>query len=433
MSLLCLTTTVNSRMVFYGGYLCAIVAALLLGPVLTLGLARCVRPLLQWLRPVEGALAADSLIQSPRRTSASVSALMLSLALAVAFEGMGRANTHSVVDWIESVLNPDLFVVPSQNLDVRAARFPSTMAADIATVPGVERVQMLRNGRTTFRGTPVMVIALEMLSVGETVHSRPVAGDRQRMYQLAAAGNGLIVSDNFAELQRLRVGDTIEVAAPYGLIRLPIVGVLVDYSDQQGAIMMDRQLFLRYWHDDSVNMFRVYTVAGTPPLAVRQRLLQRFAGRQVFVLTNAELKAYIIGILGQWSRLTSLQIAIAVLVAVLGIVNTLTVSIKDRRRELGVLRAVGALKWQIRRTIWIEALTVGAFGLVLGTALGALNLYYVLQMVHRDVTGIRLAYEFPMATVTALVPIILGTALMAALWPAESAVRGALVEALEYE
>jgi hypothetical protein len=59
------------------------------------------RPLLKWLRPVEGALAADSLIQSPRRTSASVAALMLSLALVVAFAGMARASYDSIIDWME--------------------------------------------------------------------------------------------------------------------------------------------------------------------------------------------------------------------------------------------------------------------------------------------------------------------------------------------
>ena len=79
------------------------------------------------------------------------------------------------------------------------------------------------------------------------------------MYQQAAAGNGLVISDNFAELQHLRVGDPVEIAAPYGVIRLPVVGILVDYSDQQGSILMDRSLFIKYWHDDSVNVFRIYT------------------------------------------------------------------------------------------------------------------------------------------------------------------------------
>jgi putative ABC transport system permease protein len=129
----------------------------------------------------------------------------------------------------------------------------------------------------------------------------------------------------------------------------------------------------------------------------------------------------------------NVQIVIAMLVAILGIVNTLTVSITDRRRELGVLRAVGALRGQIRRTIWLEAVGVAALGLVLGYAVGAINLYYMLQMVHRDIAGMRLDYEFPFGVALTLAPTILIAAVVAAMWPAEAAVRGSLVEALEYE
>jgi putative ABC transport system permease protein len=129
----------------------------------------------------------------------------------------------------------------------------------------------------------------------------------------------------------------------------------------------------------------------------------------------------------------NVQIAIAVLVAILGIVNSLTVSIMDRRRELGVLQAVGGLRGQIRRTIWLEALSVGILGLIVGGVLGAINLYYLLQIVQRDVIGMRLDYELPVSTMLALIPIMLGAAFVAALWPAEAAVRTPLVEALEYE
>jgi len=197
---------------------------------------------------------------------------------------------------------------------------------------------------------------------------------------------------------------------------------------------MDRALFIRYWHDDTVNVFRVYLRPGAPVAEIRQRILDRFAGqRQLFVLTNSELKQYILKITDQWFGLTSMQIAVAVLVAILGIVNTLTVSITDRRRELGVLQAVGGLHGQIRRTIWIEALSIGMLGLILGYALGAINLYYILQVVRHDIAGLRLDYAFPVGTVMALVPTILGAAFVAAIWPAESAVHGSLVEALEYE
>jgi putative ABC transport system permease protein len=423
-----------SRPIFYVGYSLAIVATLLLGPLLSRMLARTLRPALKWLRPVEGALAADSLIQAPRRTSASVAAVMLSLALVVAFAGMARASYTSIIDWMETALNPDLFVMPSQDVVIRTLRFPAEMAPELAGVAGVARIQPVRNARIVFRQTPVMIVATDVASLAETARRDPVAGDPVHMYTLTAAGQGLMISDNLAELQRLQLGDVVEIPAPHGMVALPIVGVVVDYSDQQGTILMDRSIFIRHWRDDSINAFRVYLSAGAEVPEVKRLILERFSGeRQVFVLTNGELKAYILKITDQWFGLTSIQIAVAVLIAVLGIVNTLTVSITDRRRELGVLQAVGGLRAQIRRTIWMEAIAIGTIGLILGFALGAINLYYILEIVHRDIAGMRLGYEFPVSVVVALVPTILGAAFIAAIWPAESAVRGSLVEALEYE
>jgi putative ABC transport system permease protein len=424
----------QSRTVFYVGYTLAILAVLLLGPLLSLALSRAIRPLLKGVRPVEGALAADSLIQAPRRTSASVAALMLSLALVVAFAGMARASYLSITDWMDTTLNPDLFVAPSQDIMIRTLRFPPEMEGELRATPGITRVQAVRNARVVYRKIPVMIVASDIASIAETVHVDPIAGDAATMYARTADGSGLMVSDNFAELQRLAVGDILEIPAPEGIVRLPIVGIVTDYSDQQGTILMDRKVFVRYWRDDSVNVFRVYLAPGAQVPDVKRRILERYEDeRQVFVLTNGELRAYIIRVTDQWFALTSVQIAVAVLVAILGIVNTLTVSITDRRRELGVLRAVGGLAGQIRRTIWMEAITIGVLGLILGFAFGALNLYYILEIVRRDIAGMRLDYSLPLATIGMLVPVILAAAFVAAIWPAESAVHGSLVEALEYE
>jgi ABC-type antimicrobial peptide transport system permease subunit len=83
--------------------------------------------------------------------------------------------------------------------------------------------------------------------------------------------------------------------------------------------------------------------------------------------------------------------------------------------------------------VWIESLAIGFLGLALGLALGAIQLFYALQISRRDIAGIRLDYQYPIEIALALLPIMLGAAFIAALGPAETAVRGSLVEALEYE
>jgi putative ABC transport system permease protein len=194
-------------------------------------------------------------------------------------------------------------------------------------------------------------------------------------------------------------------------------------------------LYERQWGDETANVFRVYAARGTDPLLVRQRILEKIGPSQprMLVLTNREVRAWVLKLTGQWLQLTYSQVFIAVLVAVLGIVNTLTVSIIDRKRELGVLRAVGGFRRQIRQTVWMEAVAIGLVGLALGLLFGAANLYFLLQITSRDLSGMSLPYRFPVSIALMLFPTILAAAFFSALWPAESAVRTSLVEALEYE
>jgi putative ABC transport system permease protein len=420
---------------FYAGYVLTTFAALLLVPAVSLWFARVLRPLLKWIRPVEGSLAADSLIQSPRRTSGAVAALMLSLAQVIGLGGVGRESYNSIVDWLDTALNPDLFVSGSQNLSDRTFRFPKSLGDEIAMLPGVSEVQSVRSFRIPVNGTPTLMVAINMGSFENRGHRARVAEDPRGLYALAKAGQGVIVSENFSRLQRMGIGDRVDLATPAGRATLSIVGIIKDWSDQQGSIFLDRALYERHWGDDTANVFRVYVAPGTDPLIVRQRILEKIGPSQprMLVLTNKEVRDWVLKLTNQWLQLTYSQVFIAVLVAVLGIVNTLTVSIIDRKRELGVLRAVGGLRRQIRQTVWMEAVAIGLVGLALGLLFGAANLYFLLEMTSRDLSGMRLPYRFPVSIALMLFPTILAAALFSALWPAEAAVRTSLVEALEYE
>src|SRR5262249_50093479 len=134
LALLCLLFSVVALIfsrvgiLFYSGYALAVIAAILFSPTLALWLARALRPLLAKLRPVEGGLAADSLIQAPRRTSGTVSALMLSLALVVSLGGVARSSYKSLSDWMKIALDPDLFVTTAETITARSFLFPASLA-----------------------------------------------------------------------------------------------------------------------------------------------------------------------------------------------------------------------------------------------------------------------------------------------------------------
>lgn len=420
-------------LLLYLGFLLTVASALLLTPVAGMGLSSMLRPVLKKLRPVEGTLAADSLIQSPRRTSGTLAALMLSIGLVISLAGMARASYQSIASWMGRALNPDLFVTPSAKVTDRTYHADPAIADELRAVPGIEAVYMVRNPRVSYRGRPVMVVSTDLDGLVART-GIPVLQGAKDAFHIAAEGKGVIVADNLATVARLKVGDMFEIGTPSGTMQLPIVGIVMDYSDQQGSVLVDRSVYLKYWKDPMVDIFRVYLKPGTVQADVIKAIQEKVGSHnRLFVLTNRDLRDYVRRITDQWFGLTYIQIAVAVLVAVLGIINTLTVSITDRRRELGVLQAVGALRNQVRRTVWIESLAIGFLGLVLGLALGAVELYYGLEISRRDIAGFRLDYQFPVEIAVLLIPVILGAAFVAAIGPAESAVRGSLVEALEYE
>ncbi|MBI4473720.1 MAG: FtsX-like permease family protein, partial [Acidobacteria bacterium] len=424
----------QSKPAFYTGYILMILTGLLLAPTLTLFLSKALRPIMKRILPAEGTLAADSLVQAPRRTSATVSALMLSLAMVIGFGGFTHSMYDSIDEWMNTALNPDFFVTPTPNLTMRNLTIAPEIGAVVEAVEGVDQIQLVRSTRVLYKGVPTLVVSVEADKLVTKVRRVPLAGDYGEMNRLVAEGKGVIASDGFSSLQNARMGDVLELPTPGGILKLPIVGIIRDYSDLQGALFIDRAVYRQWWQDDSVNLIRVYLKSGEDQATVRQRVIDALAGHgRLIVMTNRELREWALKLVDQWFAMTYNQIAVAILVAVLGIVNTLTVSITDRRRELGVMQAVGGLRNQIRRTIWLEALGIGVIGLILGIGLGAVNLYYSLGMVKRDLGGLDLDYIFPVPFVLFMVPTILVAAFFASIGPAESAVRGTLVEALEYE
>jgi len=418
----------------YASYLLVFLAAALLTPILSLRLAKVLRLILQRIRPVEGALAADNLINSSRRTAATVGALMLSLALVIGTAGIARASYDSIMGWVSSALTADLVVATSATISGTDYRFPDSMTPQLNGINGIAEAYRMRTARVLYKGDLILLVAADIERLAARSPLPLIAGNPIDMYRLVAAGKGVIGSESLGSLRNLKIGDDIELPTPSGTLRLPLVGLVREYRDQSGEVFLDRTVYQKYWKDDTVDHFRVFLKPGASPARVREAILSKFSGnRRIFVLSNREVRQYIADLTKQWFGITWVQVTIAILVAILGIINSLTVTITDRRRELGVLQAVGGLRRQVRLTIWIESAGIACIGLILGLALGAIHLYYVLEVTSRDYPGLRFDYTYPFGVAALLLPIIIAAALVSAAGPAEAAVRCSLVESLEYE
>src|ERR1019366_10487754 len=117
--------------------------------------------------------------------------------------------------------------------------------------------------------------AVNITRLSPQARRRAVPVNTERVHQLAAEGRGVIVSDNFAAAEHVRVGDALDLPAPDGSLRLPVLGIYKDFTDPQGAIVMDRSLYRSRWHDDTVNLFRLYLSPGASAGAVRKQVVAR--------------------------------------------------------------------------------------------------------------------------------------------------------------
>src|SRR5262249_46084547 len=159
--------------------------------------------------------AADSLIQSPRRTSATVAALMLSVSLVVGTAGTALSSFQALHQWFNNNLNPDFFISPSESIVPQNFRFPESLGPQVQQVPGVDEVQPVRTARIRFRGQAIMLVGVEVEKVARRIPQMAVAGD-PAMYRAAAEGKGIIISENLSILDSIRLGQVVELNASGG-------------------------------------------------------------------------------------------------------------------------------------------------------------------------------------------------------------------------
>ena len=414
-------------------------ALLLLGlvlllPKLTQWIARLLRPLMDSVFGSEGVLAVDTMIQSPRRTSATVGALMVGLMFVFATAAYVRSYQKTVANWMDRVVNCDLFVAASDQARSRTYHFSEELSQRIGALPGIKRIENVRFLFPAYADDTVGMVVLDMDGWFARVKNVVEQADENEAREKMIRGEGVLVARNFVERYKLTTGDRLKMATPTEPFDYPIVGVIEDYTSEKGAVFMDRQLYKKYWNDSSVDMIEINLHPGVDRAAVKTEVQRLVRGEhRAFVYTNEEYKKWIMDLINGFFALSYMQMAVSIIIAALGIVNALMISVAERKRELGVLRAIGGLRGQIRKMILLEAAAIAIVGVAIGAIAGFLNTWFIVRTMAMMVGGWTIPFSFSPVMVLVALPLAIGIALIAAWWPARKAVNLSVVEAIGYE
>src|SRR5260370_36318371 len=169
----------------------------------------------------------------------------------------------------------------------------------------------------------------------------------------------VLVSESFANKHHLHAGDSITLALGENRVAFRVLDVYYDYSSERGSILMDRTVMLRYLPDPAASNLAIYVAPSARMEDVRKEIERIAAGHRVLMFTNRDLRSEALRIFDRTFAITYALEAIAVLIAVMGVAGALLALVIDRRRELGLLRFLGAASGQIHKLIVIEAGCVG--------------------------------------------------------------------------
>jgi putative ABC transport system permease protein len=311
---------------------------------------------------------------------------------------------------------------------------PHQLRQELLHIEGVRDADSARGIDLEYQGDLVLLIAVDF-AVYVQYGSYPFAsGDRQQAMHQVLHQEGLLVSENFSRRYGVSVGDQLALDTPKGRHAFPVAGVVIDYSSDRGTLTLDRTTYEAYWDDAQVDAFGVFVAPGASLERVAERIQRHFAERYpLYVLTRGKFKERVLELVEQPFAVTYALEVIAILVALLGVTNALYASILERTRELGVLRAVGAMRQQVRRIILIEGSLMGVVGGCCGLVAGIFLSVILIFVINRQVFGwtLQMTISVPFAGVTLLLLIVATVA--ASYQPARQAARVHLTEAIQYE
>ncbi len=419
----------------------ASVFALLLGatlivPVTIAPLERTIRPLISGLYKGEGRLGAGNVRRAKGRTALTVAALMIGIAMIIGIQTMTRSFETDLDHWVATALGGDLYIRSPQPM---REEFGSRLL-DEPDVVAVSPITYQRARYVPPDGDPdkadnllwVGIDPATYLQVGSYVYADPTT-DPEAVLARLVQGGAIIISTTLADRYHVGKGDTITLETRRGQQPFEIVAVVIDFSSQGFTINGSRTDVERFFGRRKVDTFILEVADDADTVAVGERIEARHGGsRHITIETTESFRRRVNEVSRNAFALFDVLGMIGMIIAALGVINTLLMNVFERQREIGGLRSLGMTRRQVARMILAESGTMGFIGGIFGIGFGlALSRIFLLGI--QGIAGYTLNYYLPPESLAISAGIALLVSQGAALYPAWRASRVRIIEAIQHE
>jgi len=390
-----------------------------LGPMIAAPLSGALGAPIQRLKGITGEIARENATRNPKRTSATAAALMVGVALVALITIFGASARASVNAAIDDSMKVD-YVVTSGGFS--QGRIPTTAEEQLATVPAVEVVSGLRNGQAKIKDSVEQLTAADTTNFDALFDLQVTKGDLSRL-----GPTGLAVLDTTASDNGLHLGSKVAVEFPQTGTR----EFTIDAIYQQPYLsqwVTSLQAYEANYPDQFDYQIYIKTKGGETASNTRalQHVIKQYPGPDL--QTRSQYKASTAQSINQFLNLVYVLLFFAIVIALFGIANTLGLSIIERTHELGLLRAVGMSRRQLRSSVRWESVIIALLGTVLGLAIGVVFAWTMVQALSDQ--GID---KFSLAPMQLIIIVVLAAlfGILAAAWPARRAAKLDILHAIE--
>lgn len=383
----------------------------------------------------EGEIARSNMQRQPSRAATTAAAVMISLSIIIALLGVMTSLTGGFLNYVDkSVAGADFVLLPTNLLlgggNVGAS---NELVTEIDSTPGIDSVATLRIAKGLVDGASAQVIGIDPASYPKVATFEFSGDGKTSDIQQLSNGRGLIANGIFAAQNGLSVGQRVSVTTVNGEKPYEVIAIGSDYLNAKLAtIYISQDRMKEDFGTENNAAVLVNMTPGADPAALNRQLSKLVADYPQLTLydttsfRDAQAQTLAQTMIGMYGLVVVLAIP-----TLLALLNNLAMSVISRTREIGMLRAVGSTRGQIRRMVMAEALLLAGVGVTFGVISGITLGYAMVEAMNN--IGFKMPYYFPTGGIIAGVVVGFGFSLLAAIVPSRTAAKLDIVTALHYE